>query len=97
METIIATIIETIIKIIIVTVIVTMSDFVRNFRREIINKYNKSYWQCSWAQLLIHGQRVNSSYNGIHFVARRHVNSVVGLLSDWLQVNDRKLSKEIAK
>ena len=82
METIIATIIETIIKIIIVTVIVTMSDFVRNFRREIINKYNKSYWQCSWAQLLIHGQRVNSSYNGILFVASRHVNSDAGLLSD---------------
>ena len=82
METIIATIIETMIEIIIVTVIATMSDFVRNFRREMINKYNKSYWQCSWAQLRIDGQRVNSLYNGIHFVARRHVNSDVGLLSD---------------
>ena len=41
--TIIATIIETIIEIIILTVIASMSDFVRNCRREIINKYNKSY------------------------------------------------------
>ena len=74
-----------------------MSDYRSDFGREIINKYNKSYRQCSWAQLRIHGQRVNSLYNGIHFAARRHVNSDVGLLSDWLQVKDTKLSKEIAK
>lgn len=24
--------------------------FVRNFARVIINKFNKSYWQCSWVQ-----------------------------------------------
>ena len=74
-----------------------MSDYRSDFGREIINKYNKSYRQCSWAQLRIHGQRVNSLYNGIHFVARWHVYSGTGFLLDWLQDDDSKLSKETAK